>query len=369
MNSQPRPETILVIDDQEQNIRLVGALLSMAGYEVIPATGAEQAFRRLAVHLPDLILLDLLMPDIDGLEVCRRLKADPRWSALPVIFLSASDDKNLIVEALDSGGVDYVTKPFNKAELLCRVRTHLALKKARDDLRHLAADKDELLGIMAHDLKNHLAGMSLSAGLLCDEPAGLAPRYAGLARNILESADRMQAFVRQFLSNQSAERLSLTSFPVDLVPILRSTVSQHTLAAAAKQISMVLEPPAGPVMALVDPAAAGQVFDNLLSNALKFSPPGRMIRMSVEEGTDGFAHFRIRDEGPGFSPMDRAKIFSRYARLSARPTAGEPSTGLGLSIVKRLAEAMRGGVSLESGDGESAHFLVLFRLAEEGEEA
>ena len=122
------------------------------------------------------------MPGIDGLTTCRRLKADPRWADLPVIFLSAADDKNLVVQALESGGVDYVTKPFNKAELLSRVRTHLALKKARDELRHLAENKDELLGILAHDLKNHLAGMKLSAGLLSERADDLPRGVSGSPR-------------------------------------------------------------------------------------------------------------------------------------------------------------------------------------------
>src|SRR4051812_5071913 len=146
MNSTGSPNaTILIVDDQEQNLQLVGTVLSMTGYEIIPARSGEEAFQRLAAREPDLILLDLLMPEVDGIEVCRQLKADPRWADLPVIFLSAADDKNLIVEALECGGVDYVTKPFNKAELVTRVRTHLALKQARDQLRELAEDKDELL--------------------------------------------------------------------------------------------------------------------------------------------------------------------------------------------------------------------------------
>ena len=115
------------------------------------------------LRLPDLILLDVLMPGMDGFEVCRRIRENPEWKDIPIIFLSAADDKDLIVRALEAGGVDYVTKPFNHAEMLSRVRTHLALKMTRDRLKQLAEDKDELLGILAHDLKNHLGGMQMSA--------------------------------------------------------------------------------------------------------------------------------------------------------------------------------------------------------------
>src|SRR6185436_17616312 len=126
---------------------------------------------RLTIRLPDLILLDVLMPGMDGLEVCRKIRENPAWNDIPIIFLSAADDKDLIVRALEAGGVDYVTKPFNHREMLSRVRTHLALKAARDKLKHLEEDKDELLGILAHDLKNHLGGMQMSANLLRERMA------------------------------------------------------------------------------------------------------------------------------------------------------------------------------------------------------
>ena len=130
-----------------------------------PADGAT-ALKRVALRLPDLILLDLLMPGMGGCEVCRQFKENPDWKDIPVIFLSAADDKDLIVRALDAGGVDYITKPFNQAELISRVRTQLALKTARDRLKQLAEDKDELLGILAHDLKNYLGGINMSAELM-----------------------------------------------------------------------------------------------------------------------------------------------------------------------------------------------------------
>src|SRR5207244_12951935 len=121
----------------------------------------------------DLILLDLLMPGMDGCEVCGRLREHPEWADIPVIFLSAADDKERVVRAFDSGAVDYITKPFNQAELVSRVRTQLALKNARDRLRQLAEDKDELMGILTHDLKSHLAGIEMSAVVLRNRVAKL----------------------------------------------------------------------------------------------------------------------------------------------------------------------------------------------------
>jgi two-component system sensor histidine kinase/response regulator len=129
--TKPTRQTILIVDDQEENIRVVGNLLAMVNYDIVAATSAERAFKRLKARIPDIILLDLMMPGTDGLELCRSIKSDPRWEQIPIIFLSAADDKNLVVQALEAGGVDYVTKPFNRAELISRVRTHLALKETR----------------------------------------------------------------------------------------------------------------------------------------------------------------------------------------------------------------------------------------------
>ena len=133
------PARILVVDDQPVNIQIVGAVLGKLGHEIIPAGDGATALKRVALRKPDLILLDMLMPGLNGCEVCLQLKSNPEWREIPVVFLSAADDKELIVQALDSGGVDYITKPFNQAELVSRVRTQLALKAARDRLERLIA--------------------------------------------------------------------------------------------------------------------------------------------------------------------------------------------------------------------------------------
>src|ERR1039458_1048428 len=120
---------LLVVDDQESNIQVVGAALGKLGFEILPATGGLQAFQRLGVRRPDLILLDLLMPEMDGFEVCRRIRANPDWTEIPIIFLSSADPTRLTVRALEGGGVDYIPKPFTLAPLVPRVRPHLAPKR------------------------------------------------------------------------------------------------------------------------------------------------------------------------------------------------------------------------------------------------
>src|SRR5437867_8612513 len=197
---------LLVIDDQEVNIQVVGAVLGKLGFEILPATSGPQALKRLSIRRPDLILLDLLMPDMDGFELCRRIRENPDWAGIPIIFVSSADDKELIVRAFESGGVDYITKPFNHAELISRVRTHVALKSARDELKQLAEDKDELLGVLTHDLKSHLGGMDMSAQILRDRTESMAdPKLRLMAENISHSSRQMLAFVKEYLANARSE--------------------------------------------------------------------------------------------------------------------------------------------------------------------
>src|SRR5215468_4871421 len=150
----PQESLILLVDDVQQNIQVVGTMLREVGYLVMPATSGAAALQRVQKKVPDLILLDLMMPEMDGLEVCRRLKADLSTQSIPVIFLTASNEMNHLVQGLQAGAVDYVTKPFNPPELLARVRTHLELKHSRDiivryseQLNRLNEEKNEFMGI------------------------------------------------------------------------------------------------------------------------------------------------------------------------------------------------------------------------------
>jgi two-component system, sensor histidine kinase and response regulator len=359
LSSETESARILVVDDQPANIQIVGAVLGKLGHEIIPASDGATALKRVALRMPDLILLDLLMPGQNGCEVCLQLKLNPDWRDIPVIFLSAADDKDLIVRALNSGGVDYITKPFNQAELISRVKTQLALKAARDRLKQLAEDKDELLGILAHDLKNYLGGINMSAELMRGQIENLKnERLSQLLANTIRSSGLAMAFVKEFLANAATDHgFTLKSAAVNLADIAANAVQQYQEAARQKKIRIQTDFPAETVPALADFSALDQVLDNLISNALKFSPPEKQIFVSVRS-VNHHAECVIRDEGPGFTPEDKAKMFRRYGRLSARPTGGEPSTGLGLSIVRKLVQGMKGELLCESAPGSGATFTV-----------
>jgi two-component system sensor histidine kinase/response regulator len=360
--SESKP-LIMVVDDQPKNVKLVKDLLTIAmRYEVVEAHSGEQALELLVDTIPDLVLLDVMMPELDGVETCKRIKEDPGLADIPIIFLSAADDKNLIVQALESGGVDYVTKPFSRAELLTRVRTHLALKSARDSLKTLAEDKDELLGILTHDLKNHLGGMQMSAQLMHDRlmRQPMDGKINQLVDNILLDTAQMLAFVKEFLANSTAERtLQFSTEPVNLAQAAAQTIRQYQITAERKEIQLVCDLDNSPhSMVTADPTGVKQILDNLISNAIKFSSHGKTINITVKAMAGDCVECRISDEGPGFTAEDKSRMFRRYARLSARPTAGEPSTGLGLSIVKRLIEAMNGRLLLESVPDVGSTFIV-----------
>ncbi|MFN0127684.1 MAG: response regulator [Verrucomicrobiales bacterium] len=356
---------ILIVDDQEENIRVVGTVLSLFDYDIVAATSGEQALKRLDARRPDIILLDVMMPEMDGLAVCRRVQANPAWVDIPIIFLSAADDKNLVVQALEAGGVDYVTKPFNRAELLSRVRTQLSLKQARDRLRQLDEDKDEILGILAHDLKNGLAGIKLSASLLTDREGEMPSACGTMLHNIEGTSERLLNHIEEFLANLRAEQVRLHCAPVDFGALVAEAVALNNPAATSKGITLELADAEQKTTVVADPDGLIQALDNLISNAIKFTPSGGRVEVSLPAPHLGMAQCRIDDSGPGFTEDDREKLFRRYQRLSARPTANEPSTGLGLSIACRLVQRMRGDVRLAEGPGRlgGASFTLLVPIA------
>ncbi len=359
VEAEARPARILVVDDHPANLQILGSLMGHLGYDIVPAADGATALKRVALRRPDLILLDLLMPGMSGCEVCQHLKTHPDWKDIPVIFLSAADDKELIVRALEAGGVDYITKPFNQAELVSRVRTQLALKSARDHLKQLAEDKDELLGILAHDLKSCLGGINLSAELLQGKIAPLHDALlTQLAENILRTSAHSLAFVREFLANVKSDHgFKIQPAAVNLGEQAAAAVRHYLDIARRKDLEILLALPPGPVVVLADPAALDQVLDNLVSNAVKFSPAGKKVFVTVSAGSHD-AECVIRDEGPGFTEDDRQRMFRRYERLSARPTGGEPSSGLGLSIVRKLVWAMNGEIVCDSTAGRGAALAV-----------
>ncbi|MEM7166875.1 MAG: hybrid sensor histidine kinase/response regulator [Planctomycetota bacterium] len=353
--------TILIVDDQESNIAVVGTTLSAMGYEILPATSGEQALARVEARTPDLILLDIVMPEMDGFQVCTRLKSIEATARIPVIFLSAADDHEVVVRAFEAGGVDYITKPFNKSELQARVRTHIDLKRARDQLQEVVQQREELTGMLAHDLKNALFGIQLSAKVLQshgehspEEVAQSTAAISGEAKSALELVD-------SFLSRIADDRVQVLSTPVevDVAQCTEAVVKRNLCHAKDKNITLHWQPPENGPVVYTDPAIVREALHNLVSNALKFSPPSASVWVSVDAQTTDIV---VRDEGPGFTEEDKKRMFERFARLSAKPTAGETSTGLGLRIAKNLIDLVGGTLTCTSVAGQGAEFRISLPL-------
>jgi two-component system sensor histidine kinase/response regulator len=370
MSAKPQEKTpvpdpiILVVDDIRQNIQVVGGILNENGYEVMPATSGSQALERIKTQMPDLILLDFMMPDVNGIDVCRQLKGNPETKKIPIIFLTASTEMEHLVQAFEAGAVDYVTKPFQAAELLARVRTHLELKKAREalwnyseKLRELNNEKNEFLGIVAHDLRSPLSNIISSANMARDEQD--RAQVGELVDIIQASAEHMLHLVENLMDVNAIEqgRMKIEIAPCELVELMRSVTTNYEAKARAKNQPLTVTQDAEQLVAMADPHATLQVFDNLVSNAIKYSPHGKCIEVRLLR-RDAKIRCEVQDQGPGLTAEDQKKIFGKFARLSARPTGGESSTGLGLSIVKKMVEAGGGKVWCESQPGAGATFIV-----------
>jgi len=356
-----RPHKILVVDDQDANIQLVCGFLLREGYEVEPASNGPMALERLASQLPDLILMDVLMPGMDGFAVCERIRLIPECASIPVIFLSAADESEFIVKALESGGVDYITKPFRQVELIARVRTHLALKSSRDRMAKLLSEKDQLMEVLAHDLKNPLFAISLAVQTLRSKEHPNPAFQARVMDHIESTVMDMTASIEALLSQKAEERAEfpLTFQQINLQAAVKDAILAMRPAAHAKQMTLEMKSTATSIVVLADAQALRHILDNLISNAIKFSPPGSTITVSTVMMPEEMPACLVMDEGPGFTAQDEDGLFQKYSRLSARPTGGESSTGLGLAIVKMLAERMSGTVKTENRtDRSGAVFTV-----------
>lgn len=364
---------ILIVDDVAQNLQVLNATLSEQGFRVAAAKSGEQAFKALERIQPDLILLDIMMPGMDGYEVCRRLKAMETTKNIPVIFLTAKSESEDMIQGFASGGVDYITKPFQTPELLARVRTHTELKRNRDlileytlelkertvALERLNNEKNQFLGIASHDLKNPL-GNILMLSQLMQSSRDNALQMSDFMGIIDRSAKKMLSIINNLLDVNRIESgaLKVEQERISLKDLLGQVVDSFAVAARAKSIAIEMHLPSQDILLSTDPMLLSQVLDNLVSNAIKYSPQDKTVHLFLDQNSADQVHIQVQDQGPGFSEADQARLYQKFARLTAQPTAGEISTGLGLSIVKRLVEALQGDIALESEAGQGSKFTV-----------
>ncbi|HRN60934.1 MAG TPA: hybrid sensor histidine kinase/response regulator [Luteimonas sp.] len=349
---------VLVVDDQPSNLRTISALLSRKGYSVQTAGSGEDALRQLAEQPPDLLLLDMMMPGMDGFELLQEVRANAAWAALPAVFLTAAHDRELLLHAFDAGAVDYVTKPFMPEELLARVQAHIGLKLTRDRLERVARERQELVNLVAHDLKNPLTSIFFASDLLITGQTRpeRVPRYLQMVR---DSAEDALGYIRRYLETQASARSQAGAEPAQacLAELADWLERRYALQLDERGARLRIDPVEEETTVAIDPLVLRQVCENLLSNAIKYAP-GSDIELSVHGGAPGFLRLHVEDRGPGIAKAQQSKLFTPFFRAGAVDTANEASSGLGLSLARQIIEALGGDLRYEDRDGGGACFVL-----------
>lgn len=360
---------VLMVDDTEMNLRVLGQLLRQNDFQVAAAMNGPAAIRAATTRPPDVILLDVAMPGMDGFQVCQILKDDTKLLEIPVIFLTAFSDTDKITKGFQLGAVDYVTKPFNHAELLARVRTHVALKRARDEqakaldeLRRVNALKDRLFSILGHDLRGPLGSFMNVAEMLAKEASMFTPE------DIHETAKEMAATSRglyRLLENLlDWSRLQMGGLVVHMAPteldvVTASVVELVSLQARQKKINLLqeIESP-GPVVG--DMSLLQTLVRNLVGNCLKFTPEGGQVKLRLSEVGESSVVLEISDTGIGM-PAELVESIRRAEVRRSRPgTGGEKGTGLGMLLCQDIAARHQAKFEVESIENAGTTIRITF---------
>ena len=362
--------TILIVDDTPTNLNILEEILE-GSYLISIAQSGTQALSVIEKSLPDLILLDVNMPEIDGFETCRKLKSKEDTRHIPVIFITARVEPEDLIQGFKEGGVDYITKPFNHSEVLARVETHLQvqqlikqLESKNNQLKDLNELKNSFLGMASHDMRNYLSAIRGYSQILQEDLEELPKETRDQFLDfIYKSSENMLKMVNDLLDVSVIEsgKLQLDLQPESFKDLINHHIMINQFFADKKDIRIQSDLQDIP-KCRIDANKMGQVIDNLISNAIKFSESGTSIFISMKEQKDTLT-FSVKDEGPGISDEDQAKLFQHFQKLSARPTAGESSSGLGLAISKKMVQAHEGNLNVKSqlGSGTTFWFEIPFK--------
>jgi signal transduction histidine kinase len=366
--------SILIVDDTPANLRLLSQMLADHGFKVRVANSGTRAIEAARANPPDLILLDIIMPDLDGFETCQKLKSDPLTCDIPVIFISALDATNDKLNAFRSGGVDYITKPFQFEEVLARVQTHLALRSLQSQLqitnRELAgkvnelqiqnAELDAFAHTVAHDLKNPLHLIMGYSTLMARGEVDLTTEGSDYAGIILMTARKVNDIIESLLLLAGVRKHEVAFEELDMEQIVQDALA--TLAPLISDCSgQVILPDAWPTAYGYRPWVE-QIWSNYLSNAFKYGGTPPIIRLGAEPFSDAVhlatgkaqVRFWVADNGSGILPEDQKRLFTPFTRIQKDRAQGH---GLGLTIVQRIVEKLGGQVGLSSEIGVGSTFF------------
>lgn len=376
---------IVVVDDTPENLHVLSSMLTERGYDVRGVTSGLFALQAVKATPPDLILLDIHMPDMDGYDVCMALKADPQTYRIPVVFISALNEVIDKVKAFSVGGVDYITKPFHLEEVLVRVENQLNLlnmrrqleqqnaqlqqeiqerKRAEASLKEMLELREDLSRMIVHDLRNPLTTILLYSDFLLRR-GELQDRARQSAEVIQSTAQQLEAMINDLLvmAKMESGKLILSCTEVDLNYLVMEVVEHLRAIADQKQIQLVAQLPDQKQSVSIDANLFRRVLDNLISNAIKFSPANRSVIVEVAYPTIAATNSRCKqakisviDQGLGITEDLQQQIFEKFTIGDL--VKGVPQLGLGLAFCKMVVEVHGGSICIEPNQPQGSIFIL-----------
>jgi len=349
--------TLLIVDDVPENIKVLYESLTAHGFKVLVAEDGENALERALYARPNLILLDIIMPGMDGFETCYRLKHNEKTKDIPVIFMTALSDTDDKVKGFKMGAVDYVTKPFQQEEILARINTHLTICRLQKELQHQNAELDAFGHTVAHDLKSPLGSVLALTDLIIQTDTAISPKSLQHLTYLRQAAYKMADIINALLLLAGISKQSVEMSTLNMQNVLEQVQQRLTYTIEEYRAEIIIPnewPPARGYAPWVE-----EIWVNYLTNGLKYGgvPPRLELGATVLEQE---VKFWVRDNGEGLPPEARANLFTPFNRLNQERARGY---GLGLSIVQRVAEKLGGHVGVHSHTGEGCTFYFTLPVA------
>lgn len=368
MNVEVNPSEykILIVDDVISNVLLLKVLLTNQGYQIATATNGTQALEMTATESPDLILLDVMMPDISGFEVAVQLKASEDYNEIPIIFLTALNSTADIVKGFKMGANDFITKPFNKEELIIRVTHQISLIAAKriitqqtEELRNTIMGRDKLYSVIAHDLRGPMGSIKMVLNMLIlNIPASaIGEEMIEMLRMANQTTEDVFSLLDNLLKWTKSQigKLNVVYQDFDLKDVAESVIDISSSIAQLKDISFTLIAPEK-VDVHADIDMMKTVMRNLISNAIKYSNKGSMITVTIENNNN-LGIVRVKDSGCGIKEEDQAKLLHMDTHFTTFGTDNEEGSGLGLLLCRDFVEKNGGKLWFESIPGEGSEFF------------
>lgn len=364
-NSKNKKFSILIVDDTPSNIKFLGTLLVENNYEAEFALDGEEAIEWLKNRDFDLILLDIMMPKMDGFETCRRIKELNGKAEIPIIFLTAKVSPEDIIKGFETGAVDYITKPFNSTELLLRINTHIQLQYQKKQLLESNNTKDKFLSIIAHDLMNPMSAiLSFTEFLEQSLASGDFELSETYRKYLFESAKNSFDLLNNLLSWGRIQSGKFIFNPIEFEFSDLIKEVYNTVLAQAIGKNIVIQLPDNQIhYVYADFNMISTVLRNLVSNAIKFSYPNSTIRITTNQINGHFACC-VEDSGIGLSADRIAGLFKVHTNKSTSGTNNELGTGLGLLLVKEFIDVHLGEISVDSVIGKGSKFTFTIPITQ-----